>query len=132
MANQTKAITLGATTEILCFTLNTKAYEKVTIRCLSSVAGTLKTIYKFGKINNWKQTHADDTSTAVAAHATFATRSMLDADGNSISVLRTATTGLVTQVFDYRLGTTLVTFTPDSSTAGTLYIEALSSKAGEK
>ena len=127
MATDAKKISHAATSEILCFTLEPKSYEKVTIRCLATIAGTLKSIYVFGD-----GTSADDTETAIAAAASLATRSLVDDAGTADSRANNAATGLVTQVFDYRLGKTLITFTPGASTSGTLYIEAITSRAGEK
>ena len=128
MATDAKKITIGATTEILCFTLQPKSYDKVTIRCLSTVTGSLKTLYRFGD----GDTYADDTATTVTASGSSAARSMIDSDGNSASLATAYASNLMTQVFDYRLGEVLVTFTPGASTAGTLWIEAITIRSGEK
>jgi len=126
MATDAKKITHSATTEILCFTLDPKSYDEVTIRCVSTAGGTLKTLYQMGDGEVW----ADDTSDTVTGTGSSAARTMNDSSGTSLS-LGTVYQNMKTVVFGYRLGKTLVTFTPDSS-SGTLYIEAITSKEGEK
>ena len=125
MATQTAKISYTDNTEIICLTLDSKGYDKLTLRCASTLAGTLKTIYRLGD-----GSFADDQSITIGASST-SSRSPKDANGVTVA-LGTIYDSMVTSVFDYRLGKMFVTFTPGSSASGTVFVEAITSKAGEK
>ena len=125
MATQAAKITYTDNSEVICLVLDSKSYDKVTLRCASTLAGNIKTIYEFGD-----GTFADDQTIALGASST-ASRTIKDSAGTTVS-LGAIHDSMVTSVFDYRLGKTFITFTPGSSASGTVFVEAITSKAGEK
>ena len=125
MATQAVKIAYTDNSEIICLVLDHKGYDKVTLRCASTLAGNIKTIYEFGD-----GTCADDQTIALGASST-ASRTITDSAGTTVD-LGAIHDSMVTSVFDYRIGKTYVTWKCGSSASGTVFVEAITSKAGEK